>query len=112
MSYPAHHVDPVVTKENGYDTPILHGPCTIGFATRAIALAYCGNSPHNLEMVHCRFSSPVIPGDLLRTEIWDVTEQDWPLCKENKAKGLRTVKFRTMVKDREVVGNGVATMLL
>lgn len=35
----AHHVDPVVTKENGYDKPILHGPCTVRAALSIFSLA-------------------------------------------------------------------------
>ncbi|KAI8999919.1 HotDog domain-containing protein [Hyaloraphidium curvatum] len=105
-----HHVDPVVTKKNGYDKPILHGPCTIGFACRAVVYAFCDGVARRLRMVHCRFASPVIPGDLLRTELWDASDSGLPLAEEKKKEGQKLVRFRVMVGDRVVVSNGVAAI--
>lgn len=70
----------------------------------------CDNNPQKLKLIHCRFASPVVPGDVLRTEIWEITGSSVPFAEENKGKGLRTVQFRTCVGGREVVGNGVAVL--
>jgi acyl dehydratase len=48
----------------------LHGLATYGVAGRAVLSALCGNSPQRLQRLDVRFSSPVFPGETIRTEIW------------------------------------------
>ncbi|KAJ8304649.1 hypothetical protein KUTeg_018232 [Tegillarca granosa] len=47
------HIDPSFAAMGGFATPILHGLCSFGFATR-----------------HVRFAKPVLPGQSLRTDMW------------------------------------------
>ncbi|MES2979757.1 MAG: MaoC/PaaZ C-terminal domain-containing protein [Pseudomonadota bacterium] len=91
------HADPDVARKAGFPRPILHGLCTYGMATRAIITACCENVADRLGSLNVRFSAPVFPGEVLRTEIWEGDE------------GLR---FRCLVPDREtvVISNGVATL--
>ena len=65
------HVDPAFAKMAGYDTPILHGLCTMGFAGRAVLGAYCDNDPARMTGMEVRFSGVVFPGDTITTEMWD-----------------------------------------
>jgi len=65
------HVDPAFAKMAGYDTPILHGLCTLGHAGRALLSEYCGNDPARLGGLEVRFSGVVFPGDTIITEMWD-----------------------------------------
>jgi len=62
------HADPDIAKAVGFEAPILHGLCTFGCTTRAIVRDLCGNDPLKLKSMGVRFSSPVIPGDLLTVE--------------------------------------------
>lgn len=62
------HADPDIAKMVGFEAPILHGLCTYGATTRAIVKELCGNDPAKLKSMSVRFSSPVIPGDLLTVE--------------------------------------------
>lgn len=64
------HVDPAVAAAAGFPGPILHGLCTFGIAGRALLAALCGNDPSRLKRQDARFSSPVFPGETIRTEIW------------------------------------------
>ena len=64
------HVDPAFAKMAGYDTPILHGLCTLGHAGRAVLREYCDNDPARLSGLEVRFSGVVFPGDTIMTEMW------------------------------------------
>jgi len=62
------HADPDIAKAVGFERPILHGLCTYGCTTRAIVRELCDNDPTKLRSMEVRFSSPVLPGDLLTVE--------------------------------------------
>ena len=65
------HIDPAFAKMAGYDTPILHGLCSLGHAARAVLREYCDNDPARLTGLDVRFSGVVFPGDTIITEMWD-----------------------------------------
>lgn len=87
------HVDPTVAKELGFEAPILHGRCTYGIACHAILKTVCDYDFTLLHSFEVRFSAPVYPGDLIRTEIWQDRE---------------VVSFRCRVpaRDAVVINNG------
>jgi acyl dehydratase len=91
------HADPKAAIAGGFKTPILHGLCTYGVAGRAVLRACCGGDPARLKSLQVRFSSPVFPGETIRTEMWP--------------EGNR-VSFRARVVERDVVvlNNGLATV--
>ena len=64
------HADPAAAKKAGYDQPILHGRCTFSIAGHAILKTLCGYDPARLVSMEGRFSSPVYPGETIRTEMW------------------------------------------
>jgi acyl dehydratase len=64
------HADPVFAAAGGFARPILHGLCTYGFTARALLQGVAGYDPARLRRMQARFTAPVVPGDLLRTEIW------------------------------------------
>lgn len=66
------HSDPwFATEKAGFPAPILHGLCTYGFAGRALLDAYCDEDPARFASLDARFSSPVVPGDVLTTRMWE-----------------------------------------
>ena len=89
------HADPRIAKGAGFPKPILHGLCTYGVAARAVMKLACDNDPARLKRFDLRFSSPVYPGETIRTEIWRDGSQ---------------VSFRARVVERDVVvlNNGLA----
>jgi len=64
------HIDPAVAHAAGFRKPILHGLASYGVVGRAILSVLCGNVPERLKRLDVRFSSPVFPGETIRTEIW------------------------------------------
>ena len=73
--------------------------CTYGFAARAVLQGACGYDPRRLRTFGARISSPVYPGDVLRTEIWQDGE---------------VVSFRASVPARDnvvVINNGRADVV-
>ncbi|HSB48216.1 MAG TPA: MaoC family dehydratase, partial [Burkholderiales bacterium] len=64
------HADPVYAVKAGFRMPILHGRCTFSIAGHAILKTLCGYDPARFVAMEGRFSSPVYPGETIRTEMW------------------------------------------
>lgn len=64
------HIDPEISSVFGYARPIIHGLCTLGFATRIVVERFFGNKASLIRRVGCRFSKPAYPGTLLRVLMW------------------------------------------
>lgn len=64
------HADPKVAAVAKFPKPILHGLGTFGLAGHAILRELCDYDPARLKQMHVRFSSPVYPGESVKTEIW------------------------------------------
>jgi len=64
------HADPAYAKKAGFRMPILHGRCTFSIAGHALLKSCCGYDPARLKSMEGRFSSPVYPGEVIRTEMW------------------------------------------
>jgi acyl dehydratase len=82
------HVDPEVAKAAGYPKPILHGLGTFGVVGHALLKSLCDYDPSRVVSFAGRFSSPVFPGETIRTEFW-------------RDGGI--VSFRAAVPERNVV---------
>lgn len=91
------HVLPAVARAAGYPRPILHGRCSFGVAGHAILRSVCGYRPERLRAMTARFTTPVFPGETLRTELW------------NAPGG---VLFRTRIIERDLIAldNGYAAI--
>lgn len=91
------HASPTVAKAAGFERPILHGLCTLGVAGRAILQEVCRYDATKMKSLDLRFSSPVYPGETIRTEIWEDGS---------------TISFRARVVERDVVvlNNGKVTI--
>ena len=93
------HVSPEFAKMVGFKQGcILHGLCTLGFSARAVLRAYGGNDPANFRSIKLRFSKPVLPGQTLVVEMWDL--------------GSGRIVFQTKVKETGavVINNAVFQM--
>lgn len=64
------HSDPKLAALVGFEKPILHGLCTMGFAGRAMLENAADGDPENFGTISVRFAAPVVPGDELTTSIW------------------------------------------
>lgn len=91
------HAEPAVGRAAGFERPILHGLATYGIAGWAVTKSVCGGDPSAVQSIDVRFSSPVYPGETIRTEIW--------------VDG-KVVSFRALAVERNVVvlNNGRAEL--
>lgn len=91
------HADPQVARAAGFERPILHGLATFGVVCRAVLQACAGDDPACLASLGGRFTAPVFPGEVLRTEIW----QD--------AADPASLRLRCVVAGREAVAFSAGT---
>ena len=91
------HADPDVARQAGFDRPILHGLCTLGIAAWSITETLAGGDATALKHLQLRFSSPVYPGETIRTEMWQTGD---------------AISFRARVVERDIVvlNNGLARL--
>ncbi|MDP6183407.1 MAG: MaoC/PaaZ C-terminal domain-containing protein [Gammaproteobacteria bacterium] len=82
------HADPAIARGAGFDRPILHGRSTMGVALHAVLKTCCGYDPTRLKSMSLRFSAPFLPGETLRTELWQEGSE---------------IYFRSLALEREVV---------
>lgn len=88
------HIDPEVAAKAGFKQPILHGLCTFGVVCHALMKSLCGYDPARFGRMDLRFSSPVFPGETIRTEIWH-------------EEGGAAFRARVVERDKVVVSNGL-----
>lgn len=65
------HSDPDVAAGAGFAGPILHGLCTMGVVGHAILRTLAAHQPERMHSMSLRFCSAVMPGETIRTEIWE-----------------------------------------
>jgi acyl dehydratase len=88
------HADPEFAKRAGFSRPIMHGLCTMGISCHALLKVLCDYDSARMRSLEARFTAPVFPGEMLRTEMW---------------KEGAVVSFRTIVPERNnlvVLDNG------
>lgn len=64
------HAEPAYAARAGYKQPILHGRATFSVAGHALLKTCCGYDAAKFKSMEGRFSSPVYPGETIRTEMW------------------------------------------
>lgn len=85
------HIDPDSAKFGGFDSPIMHGLCTLGYCSQMLLSSLCDGENHSFKRIKLRFSAPVFPGDSLNVRAWKVS--------------ANRVDFEAVVDDRVVVSN-------
>jgi acyl dehydratase len=92
------HAEPSVARAAGFERPILHGLCTFGVAGHAILKSVCDYDPTRVISINVRFSSPVYPGETIRTEIW-------------RDGGIVSFRARAIERNVMVLNNGCAEII-
>ncbi|KAJ0153813.1 4-hydroxyacetophenone monooxygenase [Fusarium oxysporum f. sp. albedinis] len=59
------HIDPIASAAGGFETPILHGLCSYGIATKHVVSTY---GP--IFSIKVRFAGTIEPGQSLKTKMW------------------------------------------
>jgi acyl dehydratase len=88
------HADPAIAAKAGFARPIMHGLASFGISAYSIIKTLANLDVRAIETIFARFSSPVYPGETLRTEIW---------CNE------ATISYRVRCVERNalVINNGL-----
>lgn len=84
-TYPL-HADPEFAKKAGFDRPIVHGLCSLGYACRMMINLLFPGEPERMTSIENQFRSIAMPGDFFTLQVWN--------------DGLGQVIFR-MVKDAD-----------
>ena len=82
------HADLDVAAAAGYPRPILHGLGTFGVVGHALLKSVCNYDATKMVAMGGRFSSPVFPGETIRTEMW---------------RDGNVISFRALVPARNIV---------
>jgi acyl dehydratase len=64
------HVDAELARKAGFERPIMHGLCTLGYACRALIARLTPGAPKRVRRIGCRFKSPLYSGTRIKTLIW------------------------------------------
>lgn len=71
------HIDPDFAKNMaGLPGIIVHGMCTMAFASKAVLDEVCEADPSRLKRIKVRFSRPVLPGQTITTRGWVEERRD------------------------------------
>ena len=82
------HIYPAAAAAGGFSRPILHGLCTFGHAGYAITRLTSADDMTRLRALSARFTAPFLPGETLRTEIWETASR---------------IQFRCRAVERDVI---------
>ena len=94
------HVNDAIARSVGLPGAILHGLCSMAFASQTIVDEILEGDPGRLQYLKVRFAKPVFMGESLTTEIYDAGVQEV---------GLHEVHFETKnPSSSPVLTNGVA----
>jgi acyl dehydratase len=83
------HSDTSFARKFGLPGIILHGNCTLAFATRALLEHTCDNDVHRLKRLAVRFSRWVTPDDTVTTRIY----------RAGNVEGRQVYGFETVTRD-------------
>jgi len=89
------HIDQVIAARGGFDQPILHGLATMGVVGRALIRLCCDDDPSRLTAIRLRFTASVLPGDVVRTEVW-------------RQGGIARFRARVLQREALVIDGGLA----
>ena len=89
------HLDDAFARKAGLPGVIVHGLCTMAFASHALIGAIAPADPTRLRRLAVRFSAPAFPGHAITTNAWRVGEHRY--C------------FETLAEDgKQVIKDGLA----
>ncbi len=94
------HIDDDIARFVGLPSSILHGLCTMAFASQTIVDELLDGDPKRLRYIKVRFSKPVLMGEALTTVVYDAATDE---------NGQHVIRFETKnPAGQSVLTNGIA----
>lgn len=84
------HLDRQAARSSGFPGVIVHGMCTMAFASKVLLDGLAEGDPSRLRRLSVQFSRPVFPGQQITTRAWREAEIE----DETKLFGFETVNSR------------------
>ena len=69
-TYPL-HADPEFAAKCGFERPIIHGLCSLGYACRMMVGALFPGEPERMVSIENQFRSVAMPGECFSLHIWE-----------------------------------------
>jgi acyl dehydratase len=69
------HLEETVAKMAGLPGIVVHGLCTMAFASKVMIDGLCAGDPVRLKRLRVQFSRPVFPGQTITTKVWSDGER-------------------------------------
>lgn len=85
-TYPL-HADPEFAKKFGFDGPIVHGLCSLGYACRMLIDLLIPGEPERVTEIETQFRSVAMPGDSFTLEVWKTGDKEALFRTVNDATG-------------------------
>ena len=86
------HVDENVAKMAGLPGIVVHGLCTMAFASKALIDSVCDKDPRRLKRMSAGFARPVLPGQTITTVIWPGEEEGTYLYETANPEGRAVIQ--------------------
>ena len=64
------HLDENVAKMAGLPGIVVHGLCTMAYASKVVINSVCESDPRRLKRLTAQFARPVFPGQTITTALW------------------------------------------
>lgn len=69
-TYPL-HADPEFAVKCGFEKPIVHGLCSLGYACRMMVQALFPGEPERMVSIENQFRSVAMPGESFTLQLWN-----------------------------------------
>jgi len=94
-TYPI-HVDPEVAGQFGYERPIMHGLCGLGYACRLMVRELFPGEPERMTSIECQFRNVALPGEEFEVQVWKTAPGEAAFRLVKKSDGKAVLEFGKM----------------
>ncbi|MCI8948966.1 MAG: hypothetical protein HFG49_02855 [Lachnospiraceae bacterium] len=91
-TYPL-HVDPQFAKTCGFEKPIVHGLCSLGYACRMLIGLLFPGQPERMVSIENQFRSIAMPGDSFTLKVWKETPGEALFSMVNDSNGKEILDY-------------------
>lgn len=87
------HADPEIAKQSGFDRPIIHGLCSLGYACRTLVDLLFPGRPERMTQIETQFRTVAFPGDTFVILVWKIGDGKAVFRMLNSPSGMPILDF-------------------